>query len=398
MRASVIIVSHGRPRALARCLMALEQLNTPEFEVVVVADRAGLEAAGREGRIKRVAFEEANISAARNLGIMAAAGEALAFIDDDAVPCPDWLDRLVEGLGRAPAATGYVIGRNGFSFQHRARRIRADATHGRLEVPEGGAVIAPEAGAPVKTEGTNMAFRRAALVEAGGFDPAYRFYLDEGDLNLRMMAPTAVIPKAIVHHGFMASARRRDDRVPLDLTEVGASLAVFLRRHGADAATMARRIYDQLAEEQSRVFRHLRARRISRRTAREIVRSFADGVEAGKARPLPPLVPLTGAPPPFLPFRPQAQGAPQCFAGRPWDAPRLRRAAAAAVAAGARAELYLFSPTALFHRRRFTNDGIWEQRGGLFGRSDRAMPLLQFRRFSGRLAEERGSSPLRQCK
>ena len=47
---------------------------------------------------------------------------------------------------------------------------------------------------------------------------------------------TAVVPKARVHHGFHASDRRRSDRVPTTLHEIGASSMVFLRRHADEAA------------------------------------------------------------------------------------------------------------------------------------------------------------------
>ncbi|MES2906736.1 MAG: RNA polymerase factor sigma-54, partial [Pseudomonadota bacterium] len=46
----------------------------------------------------------------------------------------------------------------------------------------------------------------------GGFDPAFRFYLDETDLNLRLAATgamTAIVPVAQVHHGFAESDLQR---------------------------------------------------------------------------------------------------------------------------------------------------------------------------------------------
>ena len=46
------------------------------------------------GRIKVGQCPEVNISKSRNMGIALAAGEIIAFIDDDAVPEPDWLDDL----------------------------------------------------------------------------------------------------------------------------------------------------------------------------------------------------------------------------------------------------------------------------------------------------------------
>ncbi len=44
---SVIVVSRGRPDALCRCLTAVSQLVYHTFEVIVVADKAGLAATGR---------------------------------------------------------------------------------------------------------------------------------------------------------------------------------------------------------------------------------------------------------------------------------------------------------------------------------------------------------------
>ena len=41
---SVVIVSHGRPDALALCLTGVGQLDYPNFEIVVVADSTGVAA------------------------------------------------------------------------------------------------------------------------------------------------------------------------------------------------------------------------------------------------------------------------------------------------------------------------------------------------------------------
>ena len=116
---SVVIVSRDRPLALRRCLTGVSQLQFTPFEVVVVADPAGL-AAARElpfaAHLRLVSFDEPNISAARNLGLTHAAGD-VAFIDDDAVPEPTWLRHLTAPAGQADVAAmgGFVRGRNGIS-------------------------------------------------------------------------------------------------------------------------------------------------------------------------------------------------------------------------------------------------------------------------------------------
>ena len=90
---SVVVVSRHRPAALSLCLTALTLQDHPGFEIVLVAD-PGSVGVRPDLPIKRVRFDAANISAARNAGVMAAAGEVVAFIDDDAVAEPTWLSRL----------------------------------------------------------------------------------------------------------------------------------------------------------------------------------------------------------------------------------------------------------------------------------------------------------------
>jgi glycosyltransferase involved in cell wall biosynthesis len=89
---SVVVVSRDRPDALYRCVLGLSQLQYNPFEVIVVADAKGLARLDCfDDKIKTVLFEEANISVARNLGVAHAAGEVIAYIDDDAVPEPTFL-------------------------------------------------------------------------------------------------------------------------------------------------------------------------------------------------------------------------------------------------------------------------------------------------------------------
>ena len=236
---SVVVVSRARPDALTRCISGLAQVQYQPFEIIVVADPSGIEAVEKldcAESLKLVPFDTPNISAARNAGIDVAAGDIVAFIDDDAVPEPTWLHYLIAPFEQSDVAAtgGFVIGRNGISFQWKSRMINALGHTTPIEIPQDHAtVLHPPKGSAVKTEGTNMAVRRDVLAALGGFDPAYHFYLDETDLNMRLAQAghaTALCPRAMVHHGFAASTRRRKDRVPADLFDIGASWAVFARK------------------------------------------------------------------------------------------------------------------------------------------------------------------------
>ena len=377
MRASVVIVSRHRPALLRRCLIALGQQDHPSFEVVVVADPAGI--AATEGfPVKRAVYDEANISAARNRGIALAAGGVVAFIDDDAVPEPTWLTRLIAPFAdrRVIAATGFVRGRNGISWQWRAAEVDRTGKDHPFEA-EATVLRAGSAQRTVKPQGTNCAFRRDVLAAAGGFDPAFRFFHDETDLALRIAerGMTAVVPGAVVHHGFAEGPHRRADRVPTNLRDIGASTALFLRRHAGaagDADWQALR-----AREWRRAVGHMVAGRIEPRDVRRLLATLAAGWDEGLTRPLRDPAPLDGHPPDFLPLPATGPRAGLLLAGPMRDAASLRAQAAAAVAEGRVVTLLLFGRGIAPHWHRFDARGWWEQAGGLHGRSSRQDPRVR---------------------
>jgi GT2 family glycosyltransferase len=386
-RVSVVIVSRGRPKALARCLVGVSQLQYDPFEVVVVADLAGVAVAGRDAHadsIKVVAFDEANISAARNLGVAHAAGEIVAFIDDDAVPEPLWLRHLVApaAQGDVAAMGGYVRGRNGISFQYRAQRLNARGAARPIEVDPAEPTVLPGiTGEAIKTEGTNMAFRRDVLVALGGFDPAFAYYLDETDLNMRLAAAghaTAIVPLAEVHHGYAANSMRTAERVPTDLFDIGASWAVFQRKHMAEDiyASHWANIYKG---ERDRLLRHLRNGTLEPRDVRHLLKRLRLGYVEGQYRPLAQGSVFSKAAQGFQRF-PAQERESIVITARSWRVAAAKKQAKVACLGGKIPTVMAFSPSSLYHQVVFHEDGFWLHLGGQFGRSDRKAPV--FKAFS----------------
>lgn len=395
---SVVIVSRGRPDALLRCLRGVSQQFYPNFEAVVVADPDGCNSVIKSdfaGLVKLVEFDEANISAARNLGIAEAAGDVVAFIDDDAVPEPTWLSHLVAPFDAdedVMAAGGFVRGRNGISYQWKAQTVDATGKTEPLNVDETRpSVLHPTERRAIKTEGTNMAFRRDTLSEIGGFDPAYHYFLDETDLNLRLAGmghATAIVPLAEVHHGYHSNATRHENRAPTDLFEIGASLSVFLRKHcPADRHDEVMKQFRQT--QRKRALEHMRAGRLEPRDVRRLMARLAKGYDAGRGRSIGTLPKIPRPPEGLRPFPSRTGTTPAVVAGRKWNARRLRREAAALADRDQTVSLFLLSRTALYHKVRFHEDGYWEQSGGIFGRSDRSQPLFRLTGFRARLKAEK---------
>lgn len=388
---SVIVVSRDRPTWLRRCITSLKQLEYPAFEIVVVAERNNL-IDFDQGFSKLCTFDDANISAARNLGIETASGEICAFIDDDAVAEPRWLRHLAEAFKttKADAAVGFVRGRNGISFQSRASSVDVEAeTHVESLVGESPTILTLGSDRATKLIGTNMAVKRDVLIELGGFDEAFRFFLEDADLSLRLQRTgkkVAVVPLAEVHHGFAPSVRRTARRAPLDLFDIGRSTRYFVRKHGqADEQEIWERIESR---ETARMVKHMvwgtcEPTDVVRRLE-TLRKGWDDPLPEGKS-------PVHEFGSPITPFRP-AEVDPvvsEVIASPLWlRRHRVLKMARSQAESGKRVSVFSFSLTPARHHVRYVEPGIWIQSGGLYGKSDRSDPWFKWCRFADRLRRE----------
>lgn len=384
VQASVIVVSRHRPAALERCLRALTRQSHP-LELVLVADPGAVQTCP-DLPIKRIAFDQANISAARNQGLAQAAGDVVLFIDDDALAGCDWVAALTAPFAdpQVIAATGFTRGPDGLNWQSRAERI--DRSGRSIPIADRRPVsLAPKNGRAVSTMGTNCAFRREALISIGGFDPAFAFHLDESDVNMRQAAAqpkglTAIVPAAQVIHGLAPGTSRAQIGVPHDLYDIGRSTVIFARRHGGDPEWLR-------DAQHNRLLRLMVAGRLDPFAVPRIMATLQRGMADG-AGVTPALPEWTQAPaPPFLPL-PQSLGEQAFLAGWQWHAPDLRAQAAALVAQGRSVTLLLLSPSALPHRLKLCPGGWWEQVGGVWGPSQPGDSALTFARKDRRISRE----------
>jgi glycosyltransferase involved in cell wall biosynthesis len=165
---SVVVPTHNRATKLRRLLRALDELETelPE-EVIVVADRCTDGTDEVLGQWEETDHEfTPNIiikqtgegpGGARNLGLLAAKGEIVAFTDDDCIPESKWLRHLTEKLD--PAAE--VVGVGGRILPLRNDLISRYNTFWRILEPP------PSLDYLVSA---NCCYSRKEATEVGGFD------------------------------------------------------------------------------------------------------------------------------------------------------------------------------------------------------------------------------------
>lgn len=246
---SIVINTDGRCESLARTLQALRFQTHRAVEICVVCGPVPdgtreyvAEMAARD-RLKTAICDVGNLSVSRNLGIALAAGDYIAFIDDDAVPEPIWLEQLLAGFD-----TPDVAGVGGTVFQPDGRGLQfrfsscdrfGNARHGLKQPADAGAF--PMSAHFPHVMGTNAMFRRAALVSVGGFDEEYEYYLDEADLCCRMVDAGWSIRQrsdAPVHHKFLSGAVRDREGITVHHYAILKNQLYFSLLNGRSHATL----------------------------------------------------------------------------------------------------------------------------------------------------------------
>jgi GT2 family glycosyltransferase len=216
----IAICTHNRPDTLARCLRSLQSLGAPsELLRILVIDNAPSDE--RTAQIVRefpgtayILEPKPGLDFARNRAIRESTGELLAFLDDDVVVDPCWLEGLRETWAANPDAgaftgpilpleletTAQVLFERMGGFGKSFDRVRFSNV-----LPESPTY---PVGAGLFGAGANMVFRRAALEQIGGFDDA----LDTGaplpgggdlDIFYRIVQagyPLVREPKLLVYH------------------------------------------------------------------------------------------------------------------------------------------------------------------------------------------------------
>lgn len=203
-RISVVVCVYNGEETLRECIHGLQQLDYPDYEVLIVDDGStdNTAAIAAECGSRVIRTENRGLSSARNSGMDAATGEIIAYVDSDAKPDPQWLTYLAHTFMTTShvAVGGPNIAPPGDGF-----------------VPE---CVARSPGNPVHVllsdrvaehiPGCNMAVRKAALQEIGGFDGQFRIAADDVDACWRLQDAGGTLgfnPAAMVWHHCRQSVR-----------------------------------------------------------------------------------------------------------------------------------------------------------------------------------------------
>lgn len=233
---SVIVPTFNRSTDLKKCLESLTEQTYRDFEIIVIDDGSTDETPKLAQTFKvRLIRNERNMGlrASWNRGVENSDSQFVAFTDDDAIPNPDWLEKLMSGFvsERVAVTTGKVIPKS----LTNATRVGLESSR-----PDRTDEINPER---ESIQEANSAFRRDTLIQVGLFQPGYTFHLGV-DICLKLKSKGYTIryvPDAIVRHDYARNLRHlmrkrfligkdrarieKEYGIPLRWTQVAKSLA-----------------------------------------------------------------------------------------------------------------------------------------------------------------------------
>jgi glycosyltransferase involved in cell wall biosynthesis len=184
---TVVVPTRGRAAYLEVTLDSLRRQRTRTAHELLVVDDGATdptpEVAQRFGARLVRHGEQRSLNAARNSGIRAAAADLIAFVDDDVLVPPGWVDAVVEGAARHPDAEA-------FGGPIRARfEGGVPRGCGREDPPITTLDLGPSDVEAEMVWGANFAVRRSAVERIGDFDETLdRGHGDEEEWLMRLRA------------------------------------------------------------------------------------------------------------------------------------------------------------------------------------------------------------------
>lgn len=174
---AAIICTHARPHYLAACLAGLGAQQGGRPRSIVVDSASPAPQAAEIARLAAAAgaqlirAEQPGLSHARNLGLAASGAAWSAFLDDDAIPAPDWATQLRAAIAALPPDVVALGGRILPAWEKPLPGWWPPALRGVLTIVEweGHGEDGRDLPPGVAIYGANMAFRTAALAAIGGF-------------------------------------------------------------------------------------------------------------------------------------------------------------------------------------------------------------------------------------
>ncbi|MDY6782549.1 MAG: glycosyltransferase [Cyanobacteriota bacterium] len=224
---SVVVCTVDRGHFLYFVMQAISQLRSSIQELIVVVgptqDNTRAIVTNYKNVIDKVIYTKfRNVSIARNLGLKATSQEIIVYLDDDVISSEQWIQHHIKAHQQWGKHCGCVAGIVVDRTQISAPVQFARGVSSRLS--ESRPVLSPTTQQRYLAKsdwfaaamGANASYKREALVEIGGFDEFFEYFLEETDICLRLLEAgyeTRFLDVAVDH--YVQPSHNRRDRVHL---------------------------------------------------------------------------------------------------------------------------------------------------------------------------------------
>lgn len=224
-RVAVVVATNRRSPFLDEALTSVERQTFTNWEGIVVDDGSEDEEALREIVSRHASFrlirvKHGGVAMARNIGVAATEGKLVAFLDDDDVWPPEWLEHHMRAHILNPQAAATYSGTR--SIDDQGRTLFVDQSK---QVDRDGI-----ARREVSLFTGTLVIKRGHFEGVGGFNPLFRRAQDL-DLVLRLSASVELIHVGTVLLGYRTHAGNSTR----NRFEVGLTIDRILRLHESTA-------------------------------------------------------------------------------------------------------------------------------------------------------------------
>ena len=196
--ASVIIVTYNtNQKLLSQNLDSLKKQLNNKFEIIIIdnSDKTDIKSIVSSYSLEYIKLNKNyGLSLARNVGIKFAKGDIVIFLDDDAIPAPDFIEEHLNAYREHDI----------FGLRGKAIPVKSSFYNYLAGLYDLGDEVIP---CPICLEG-NSSFKREVLIDIGGFNPelqdaggheglelTYRFFT-----KYKNKSKLIYYPKAIIYH------------------------------------------------------------------------------------------------------------------------------------------------------------------------------------------------------
>ena len=214
MKVSVVIITYNRSDSIKHCLDSMERQTVRPGEIIVVDSSTDMETE-KLTRERDVIYKHLRDRTyqprARNIAVEMSQGDIIAFLDDDTVCVPGWLENIIQGY-----SFDNIVGVGGPAIicdenLNPLAKIKSTDRNQNFFTKYGDMHLVCHwiPSQPVRTEifiGANMSFLKEALKEVGGFDEFYgrsAAYREETDPQIALIKRGynfLYMPGAFVYH------------------------------------------------------------------------------------------------------------------------------------------------------------------------------------------------------